>query len=259
MSQTPNLAPYPQADAYGQPQISSKSFLTTWLLSLLLGVLGVDRFYLGKVGTGILKLVTIGGLGIWALIDLILILTNKARDKQGLPLEGYDKHKKIALIVSAAFIVLSIIINAARGGSTPTTTPAVVPANEAAAPVAAAPVAAAPATQAAPAAAKTWTKVAELAGSADNASQTFALSGADARLVYTFTGGKELNGSSMALASIYLVEEGKDLTKDGGLPAKLLQKDESGETAVHKSKGSYYLDVKAANFDSWTISVEEKK
>ncbi|OAE03571.1 hypothetical protein A6A22_10350 [Arthrobacter sp. OY3WO11] len=85
----------------------------------------MDRFYLGKVGTGILKLVTIGGLGIWALIDLILILTNKMRDKQGLPLEGYDKHKKIALIVTGAFILLSIIINSVRAGAATSSVPAV--------------------------------------------------------------------------------------------------------------------------------------
>ena len=97
--------------------VSNKSFLVTWLLSLLLGVLGVDRFYLGKVGTGLLKLVTFGGLGIWALIDLILVLTNKTRDKQGLPLEGYDKHKKVALIVTGVVILLSIIFNGSRGAA----------------------------------------------------------------------------------------------------------------------------------------------
>src|SRR3954447_11954761 len=67
MSQNPNLAPYPPSPGYGQPQQVAKSFLVTWLLSLLLGVWGIDRFYLGKVGTGILKLLTFGGLGIWAL------------------------------------------------------------------------------------------------------------------------------------------------------------------------------------------------
>ncbi|MEV7132633.1 Ltp family lipoprotein [Arthrobacter sp. NPDC093128] len=119
MSQQPYNAPYPPTYGYGQPPVSNKSFLTTWLLSLLLGVFGVDRFYLGKTGTGILKLVTLGGFGIWALVDLILILANKMKDKQGLPLEGYDRHKKIALIVTGVVILLSIVFNSARAGSAP--------------------------------------------------------------------------------------------------------------------------------------------
>lgn len=123
MSQQPYTAPYPPNYGYGQPPVSNKSFLATWLLSLLLGVFGVDRFYLGKVGTGILKLVTFGGLGIWALIDLILVLANKTRDKQGLPLEGYDRHKKVALIVTGVVILLSIVVNSARAGSAPSSAP----------------------------------------------------------------------------------------------------------------------------------------
>ena len=47
------------------------------LLSIFLGSLGIDRFYLGKIGTGILKLITLGAFGIWWLIDLILIATKK--------------------------------------------------------------------------------------------------------------------------------------------------------------------------------------
>jgi TM2 domain-containing membrane protein YozV len=45
------------------------------VMSIIFGWIGVDRFMMGKVGTGILKLITFGGLGVWWLIDLILIAT----------------------------------------------------------------------------------------------------------------------------------------------------------------------------------------
>jgi TM2 domain-containing membrane protein YozV len=53
------------------------------LLCFFLGILGVHRFYVGKIGTGVLQLVTIGGLGIWALIDFIMIVVQKFTDKEG--------------------------------------------------------------------------------------------------------------------------------------------------------------------------------
>lgn len=52
-----------------------KRWVIALLFSIFLGALGVDRFYMGYVGTGILKLITFGGCGIWWLIDLILIAT----------------------------------------------------------------------------------------------------------------------------------------------------------------------------------------
>ena len=60
-----------------------KSKTTALILSILLGELGVDRFYLGYVGLGILTLITAGGFGIWWLIDLILIATGKMTAKDG--------------------------------------------------------------------------------------------------------------------------------------------------------------------------------
>lgn len=65
---------------------SSKSYVTALLLSFFFGVFGVDRFYLGHVGVGLGKLFTFGGLGIWALIDFILIATKNVKDSQGIPL-----------------------------------------------------------------------------------------------------------------------------------------------------------------------------
>jgi TM2 domain-containing membrane protein YozV len=64
----------------------SKSWIAALLLCFFLGTLGVHRFYVGKIGTGILMLITVGGFGIWTLIDFIMIAVGKFSDKQGLAL-----------------------------------------------------------------------------------------------------------------------------------------------------------------------------
>lgn len=99
------------------PIAPQKSFLTTWLLSLLIGNLGADRFYLGKIGTGILKLITLGGLGIWSLVDLIIILVGKQTDKNRQPLEGYDRHRVMACIVTGVLLIGGLIVGAISGAA----------------------------------------------------------------------------------------------------------------------------------------------
>ena len=62
---------------------SERRILPALLLCFFLGVFGAHRFYVGKIGTGILELLTLGGFGIWWLVDMILILTGTFRDGDG--------------------------------------------------------------------------------------------------------------------------------------------------------------------------------
>jgi Predicted membrane protein len=62
---------------------STKKILPAFLLCFFLGFLGAHRFYVGKIGTGVLQILTLGGLGIWALIDWIMIMVGAFTDKDG--------------------------------------------------------------------------------------------------------------------------------------------------------------------------------
>jgi TM2 domain-containing membrane protein YozV len=67
-------------------QKSDKDFVATALLCFFVGVFGIHRFYVGKTMSGIIQLLTLGGLGIWALVDLIVIIMGNFKDKDGLPI-----------------------------------------------------------------------------------------------------------------------------------------------------------------------------
>jgi len=72
----------PQPDVARNNTLNTR-WLATLLLCWLLGVFGVHRFYLGRNSTGILMLITLGGLGIWYLVDLILVIVGQMRDSNG--------------------------------------------------------------------------------------------------------------------------------------------------------------------------------
>ena len=62
---------------------SEKDWLMTVLLCWFLGVFGGHRFYVGKIGTGVLQLITFGGCGVWTIIDLIMVITGNFKDAKG--------------------------------------------------------------------------------------------------------------------------------------------------------------------------------
>ena len=69
---------------------SPKSRLVATLLCFFLGGLGIHRFYVGKVGTGILSIFTGGLFGIGALVDFIMILCGSFTDKEGKFVTNWD-------------------------------------------------------------------------------------------------------------------------------------------------------------------------
>lgn len=90
-----------------------RHYLAVFFISFMWGAFGVDRMYLGKWGTGILKLVTFGGFGLWVIVDLILIMSGMMRDKQGREMLQFAEYKtfsyKLVLIFAISLGVIVLI------------------------------------------------------------------------------------------------------------------------------------------------------
>ena len=91
-------------------QIGEKDWATTFILSFFMGMFGLHRFYTGYIGIGIAQALTLGGLGLWSLIDWISICTNNYRDYENKMLKDYVKALGIgAMCVIFAFLTFIIL------------------------------------------------------------------------------------------------------------------------------------------------------
>jgi TM2 domain-containing membrane protein YozV len=91
-----------------QPVVDNRRhFLAVFFFSLIFGIFGVDRFYLGKTWTGLLKLLTLGGFGLWAMVDLSMVMSGAMRDAQGQEMLEFARYKKFA---SRTLAWLSVVI-----------------------------------------------------------------------------------------------------------------------------------------------------
>lgn len=93
-----------------------KSFLTTFWLATFLGIFGVDRYYLKQNTSSILKLLTLGGLGIWTLFDIIYTLSGK-RKSAGKPLYDYKENSTSILAGFLLMLVISFLLRINHYGS----------------------------------------------------------------------------------------------------------------------------------------------
>jgi hypothetical protein len=103
--------------------------------------------------------------------------------------------------------------------------------------------------------AKQWTVVYEFKGNGMKKSPVFELTGNSAKLKYKYQGE---GGVGMGMFAVYVVEEGKDVMVEGGIPEVMTQAEsEESESSIQKGSGRYYLNVNASG--SWTVIVEEEK
>jgi hypothetical protein len=94
----------------GNPS-GARSFNVAWVLATFFGFLGADRFYLGHIGTGVLKLIGFGWYGIWWLLDLMRINKGAQKDSNGEQLADPDNFIAKARVISAVVIPIVLIFS----------------------------------------------------------------------------------------------------------------------------------------------------
>ncbi len=215
------------------PEVRLIDFRRPWALSLLAGFFGVDRFYLRRPVSGLVKLLTLGGAGFWWAADVLALALGSAVDGGGHPLAGRRGHRAAALGVSLVVILTvfalasgpALTLLRAGAGSAMTALSSVLPTRE-------------PPPR--------WTEVAALAGGPGRpAPEPFTLAGGAARIKYTLDGP----------GFIYLLAEGTDGVPDGEEPLISRLEAGSGTHTQRVDPGEWTLVVLPAE-TRWTATID---
>jgi len=102
----------------GQPTAqATKPWFTTFILCWILGFLGIHRFYVGKVGSGIAQLLTFGGLGVWWFIDWVMLIAQSFTDKAGQKILRKPGDGMKLGIAFGVLVVVCVLVGVMAGGS----------------------------------------------------------------------------------------------------------------------------------------------
>ncbi|WP_244208391.1 TM2 domain-containing protein [Arthrobacter oryzae] len=205
-----------------------RSLRTAWLLALCLGFTGADRFYLRRPGTGTLKLLTLGGFGIWWLIDLFRITKEYAADGASMPLAGTNSLRRGLRMASTilAGALVGALFCAVATPATGTITATVTAMKALLNPTPPTPV-------------KEWVTVAEASATKPPG------------LVVTVTGKLHIEYAFTGPAVVYLQP-----AKGPALIVLSLIKAHKGATGVTVNPGTYRLTVSTTG-KAWHLLVEE--
>lgn len=203
-----------------------RDFLPVLALSVFGGFLGLDRFYQGKPATGVLKLATAGGAGIWWIADIISILSGRTSDSNGRRFTGSKKRRAIAWVLTGA--LFAGLTHVGVSAALPSVTAAAGTVREVLFP--------------APAPVPTWATLADMKGTTD--ATALQVTGSRLRFTYDFPGP----------VYAYLQKDG-----DTAVPAEsllLANKGVGGVKEVDVAPGTYRLVIRTDG-TAWTVKAEE--
>lgn len=209
-------------------------FRLAWLVSAVGGVLGADRFYLRRPASGTIKLLTLGGAGIWWIADMAAIASGHAVNNRGHGMTGRRSHRAVALTLTS-FLAAGFLAVVGPPAWDHVPDPSVI--REAII---------AELTPPPPPPAPAWHHVQSFAGEASGETAAFAVTGQGLRVEYSISGA----------GYIYLQRDGTDVVEDGGKPEIVTDGRDAGTLSIPVDPGNYTLIVQSGT-TRWSFDVLE--